>query len=255
MGLWSPLEGSKSDYSGQYNDYHYSTVHAKKRLDLLDLLHQFRSKRCTNPRDRVFSLLSLCTTEDRASVPVDYDMSLRRLAYLILSFRRERLCLCAVTSVLLALTPERRFTDGGPWIEFDVGTNTQLDVSAPTTILEAQELDSDIRDCMFGPNVPQCGLEDLLLILTTDINLIYVNPITTRNHGWLIVRGNGRATVRVALEEAGSLKASSIEKACPKRDVGCIRLGWGVTPSAAKRVFIRAAYRPSPGYEYKSYNG
>ena len=55
-----------------------STLHGRRcsLFPLLQLLHPLRT---TDPRDKVYSVLGLASDEDRASVPIDYDISPEQL--------------------------------------------------------------------------------------------------------------------------------------------------------------------------------
>ena len=103
-----------------------SRIKDSRNLNLLDALCRFQDKLCKDPRDRVFSLLSLCP-ESLSSIAVDYDVPLSHLAYTVLSVQKSRVCICTAALVSGALsektigkplTPQRMLD--GPWIEFDI---------------------------------------------------------------------------------------------------------------------------------------
>ncbi|KAF2822655.1 hypothetical protein CC86DRAFT_81102 [Ophiobolus disseminans] len=99
-----------------------------KRENLMALLAQFRDKECEDPRDRIFSLLSLCSDEGRG-LKVDYTISLLDLAANVLRECASSLCLCSAILVLQALripgfNQKKGYTDtqNHPFLEFDVAT-------------------------------------------------------------------------------------------------------------------------------------
>lgn len=113
---------------------------------LIDLLEQFRDKQCANPRDRVYSLLSLSATK----IQVDYKMSRQRLAYSVLARHPKDLCLCTANIVARALLLNTRRSNnfdksssngiGEPWIELkvsacDLGTSTRAETSTDVSFV------------------------------------------------------------------------------------------------------------------------
>jgi hypothetical protein len=96
--------------------------------NLISLLEEFRDKECENNRDRIFSLLSLCTNEsDR--IDVDYRASPIEIAANVLCACSKSLCLCSTVLVLQTLGirempshmwPWETTMSTGPYIEFDV---------------------------------------------------------------------------------------------------------------------------------------
>lgn len=100
-----------------YDDHCSITLDTRDRPDILTLLDRFANKKCADPRDRVFSLLSVCSS-GAIPIPVDYACSLNLLAYRVLSHAPERLCLCTIAVVLDAvgvdsyasITSQRLFT-------------------------------------------------------------------------------------------------------------------------------------------------
>jgi hypothetical protein len=67
---------------------------------LISLLDKFRDKECEVPRDRIYSLLSLCSEFQLPEV--NYDQSDEDLAYDVLKRSDEPLCIC--TALLVAQT-------------------------------------------------------------------------------------------------------------------------------------------------------
>lgn len=93
---------------------------------LVVLLEQFRDKQCKVPRDRIFSLLSLCSDEGQ-SLTVDYEIPEMELAAQVLRQCEGSLCLCSTIVVLQALglgdreTPDPMANSPHePYLEFDV---------------------------------------------------------------------------------------------------------------------------------------
>ena len=114
----------RKDY--HYHGYLYSDYDMNYKADVLTLLDRFRSKKCANPRDRVFSLLSISSVSSGV-IPVDYSISLSRLAYLVLSHHQEHLCLCTIALVVKALDIKNGILNNepsdiqdAPWLEFEI---------------------------------------------------------------------------------------------------------------------------------------
>ncbi|KAH7078234.1 heterokaryon incompatibility protein-domain-containing protein [Paraphoma chrysanthemicola] len=74
----------------------YDLMERSNHGTLIENLARFRSKKCLDPRDRVFSLLGISSDGDR--FPVDYDMSVLELCH-ILCASLESLCICTADSV------------------------------------------------------------------------------------------------------------------------------------------------------------
>jgi hypothetical protein len=93
---------------------------------LVLLLARFREKKCENPYDRIYSLLSLCSGEGR-NLTVDYGVSGVELAANVIHACKSSLCLCSAVLVLQTLGASRvdwierasNFEDK-PLIEFSV---------------------------------------------------------------------------------------------------------------------------------------
>jgi hypothetical protein len=90
---------------------------------LVVLLAQFHDKECEDPRDRVFSILALCSDEGR-HLEVDYNITLTELAVRVLSLCNESLCICSAALVVqaLGLRDLKPSVDSHdvPYLEFDV---------------------------------------------------------------------------------------------------------------------------------------
>lgn len=118
-----------SDGSGNaaYMEYHDHDADLSPSGDIISLLDKFRDRQCADPRDRVYSLLSLSST---VGVSVDYNITLCGLAHTVLALRTGHLCLCTVSIVMHALlgnnsadyspTVSSSHVHEQPWIEFSV---------------------------------------------------------------------------------------------------------------------------------------
>jgi len=93
-------------------------------FSIVSLLDRFAEQKCTNPLDRIYSLLSLYPAE-KASIPVDYNAEVLQLAYDVLrcNAERKRTCVCSVLVVIRALQPvhsyHRWYHDGAQKIADD----------------------------------------------------------------------------------------------------------------------------------------
>jgi hypothetical protein len=86
--------------------YQFEYINQKQSTELrgsslLYLLRHFRNKRCSVPRDRVYSLLSVC--DESYKLDVDYETPTAELAYQLLECYRDCMCLCAAIIVAEAL--------------------------------------------------------------------------------------------------------------------------------------------------------
>lgn len=117
------------------NQYLCTNFKKWARTSLLTTLHQFKNKQCADPRDRVFSLLSLCST-GTLTIPVDYEVELDQLAYHVLRSHPGPICPCSAMFVArqLELSPIRNGCieptnirgDSTPWIEFDMSEDSLI---------------------------------------------------------------------------------------------------------------------------------
>lgn len=87
-------------------DYHRTQFRRNKQErisppHLVSLLDGYANKKCTDPRDRIFSMLSLCEL-DAASIQVGYTMSLNELACRVMHVTNPH-CLCAAIVIAQAL--------------------------------------------------------------------------------------------------------------------------------------------------------
>ena len=103
------------------------------RHNLLKLLVEFDKQQCENPRDRIFSLLSLCSGEGK-DVQVDYRLSTIDLAASVLSTCARSLCICSALLVLRSLnivkespTSTTVGNNGQPSLEFEVRLSHETD--------------------------------------------------------------------------------------------------------------------------------
>jgi len=71
---------------------------------LASLLLTFRNKRCSVVRDRIFSLLALCSETN--AIKVDYGCSVFDLVYSIAKSNERTLCACSTLVVMQSLAPE-----------------------------------------------------------------------------------------------------------------------------------------------------
>jgi hypothetical protein len=111
------------------NQYLCTNFKKLARTSLLTTLHQFQNKRCADPRDRVFSLLSLCST-GALTIPVDYEVELDQLAYHVLRSHPGPICPCSAMFVARQLElstirngfnePTNIRGDNTAWIEVDM---------------------------------------------------------------------------------------------------------------------------------------
>jgi len=71
-------------------------------MNLILVLKQFYGKKCENPRDRIYSLLSLCSHQGRG-IDVDYGTPVLEVAINVLRECHRSFCLCSIVMLLVAL--------------------------------------------------------------------------------------------------------------------------------------------------------
>jgi len=85
------------------NKLHFEVYsHAWRGTSLIYLLQHFKLKKCSDSRDRIFSLLGLCG--EGALLVVDYEKSHVSLAKRVLRICSRSFCLCSVHAVSAALS-------------------------------------------------------------------------------------------------------------------------------------------------------
>lgn len=94
---------------------------------LIRLLLKFYSRKCSVARDRIFSLVSLCSEKDR--IKVDYECSVFQLAHQLVSACRSTICICTTLLILDMLGSEiyqlssdelTALLADGPYLEFEL---------------------------------------------------------------------------------------------------------------------------------------
>lgn len=89
------------------------------------LLLKFYHRECSVPRDRIFSLVSLCS--EKARIKVDYRCSVFRLAHQIVAACRSTICMCTTVLILDILDADiqqlssdelTHLMADGPYLEF-----------------------------------------------------------------------------------------------------------------------------------------
>jgi hypothetical protein len=106
---------------------------------LFHLLEKLRDKQCSNPRDRIFSLLALCS--DCVNLKVDYDIPALDMALSILKGCENSLCFCSSNSLnhilkIAHVAPTVYFPDGEQPLasfaeESDYGVTDSITAFAP----------------------------------------------------------------------------------------------------------------------------
>ena len=92
--------------TGQAVDPVYALISSDKVVGspLASLLLKFRHKRCGVVRDRIFSLLALCSETN--AIKVDYGCSVLELVYSIAKSNEHTFCACSTLVVMQSLAPE-----------------------------------------------------------------------------------------------------------------------------------------------------
>lgn len=221
---WLVMSPDRANF--HYLDYHCGIPKGKQRLGIkhiVTLLDQFPNKKCSDNRDRVFSLLSLIESEDTLT-EVDYNVPLEQLAYQVLYYSPGPICVCSavVVSRSLNLQRRRRYRSwkhalDGPWIEFDVET-------------------SRFSPWAVNPESRNHGLSDTCGALVAEY---YHFSVTEANDSFQIQRKVSKGgfystmtSVRIALVGLGDLIPHPV-RLCGKarsltgNKLSHVRLGWG----------------------------
>ncbi|KAH8626781.1 hypothetical protein IG631_18799 [Alternaria alternata] len=122
------IQGTILENSEVENMYSLSTGRTKiMGKPLMWLLLKFYNRECSVPRDRIFSLVSLCSEKDR--IKVEYGCSVFQLAHQIVDACRSTICMCTTVLILDMLDPEiqqlssdelTHLMADGPYLEFDL---------------------------------------------------------------------------------------------------------------------------------------
>jgi hypothetical protein len=82
----------------------FEILDRKEHCTLLENLWRFQDKQCFDPRDRVYSLLSISQVD--AGIVVDYSQSIAKLAMTVLQSLKDEFRLCTAKMVLQTLGVE-----------------------------------------------------------------------------------------------------------------------------------------------------
>ena len=133
-----------------FQDYDRSTT-------LIALLDRYREKKCAIPRDRIYSLFSICGKGGQ-HIPVDYAQDSRDMAYELLSSCTEWLCFCSIRLVLQSIArgddelEKWIFTEGysavGPYVEME--TRDMRSTFGPWKVLDTPQSsrNGDSEECL-----------------------------------------------------------------------------------------------------------
>jgi hypothetical protein len=111
---------------------------------LINLLDRFRDKECEVPRDRIYSLLSLCSEFQLPDI--DYNQTDEELAYDVLNRSDESLCVCSALLVAQTLCLSDR---------------QQSEVDSPTYTSQSTFLDFDVKGLRYARHAMLCNDEIL----------------------------------------------------------------------------------------------
>jgi hypothetical protein len=98
-----------------------------ERENLLSLLAQFRDRHCAMSRDRIFSLLSLCSDADN-KVKVEYRSPAIDLAADVLRSCANSLCICSTILVLQVLDIEKNLHYPSTMSSYTSDTNSTIQI-------------------------------------------------------------------------------------------------------------------------------
>lgn len=110
-----------------------SGLQIEKDESVIELLRDFAGKKCTVPRDHLYSMFALC--EERKELIVDF-------VYNVLQMSRKKICICSVMLVLKTLVEDAACGQedlNGPFLEFDcIGLDAWFD---SIDIAEAEDIE------------------------------------------------------------------------------------------------------------------
>jgi hypothetical protein len=116
-----------------------SNIRSKTLINLLD---EFREHECEVPRDRVYSLVSLCS--DFQLPEINYDQTCEDLAYDLLKRSDDPVCVCS--ALLVAQT-------------LGLDSNKDTTPESPTRPSSKTCIDFDLKDLKFARHVMLCNDE------------------------------------------------------------------------------------------------
>ncbi|KAF1926549.1 uncharacterized protein M421DRAFT_209597 [Didymella exigua CBS 183.55] len=209
--------------------FHLAASSGLESIDLIALLDRFSDKACADPRDRVFSLLSLCSTHPPTFL-VDYGMSICCLSYSVLSAHPKPLCPCSITFVTRALRfptaapiEDVRHILAGPWAEFEFQHSPS----------KASRFDAELLE-LFG-NCDHYGhCTSRIALHTAGVH---------RSSAKIMPGGSGRRrTVRIALWLLSSCLRPTYNIPIGSRTSAPVRLGWGEIAGPLRRAPPQASH-------------
>jgi hypothetical protein len=246
MGFAAMLEGMEYFYlingvaQSQFSQISRQFREELQLESLISLLAHFRDKRCDDPRDRVFSLLSLCTKQGR-DLEVNYDSSVTEIAVQVLRECNDELCICSAATVAhaLGLHSHGNFLRNSeiPYLELDVTFEPPTPVATSEDGYEISE-HSILPDCSlldtcessilagvctswddthtyplklsFGS--PDHTLPGVTNSLVTFSTALYVNGVALQKISWhLLKTTTNRCTIRLALSKLARMVNHSVQ--------------------------------------------
>jgi len=220
---------------------------------LASLLLTFRDKKCSVARDRIFSLLALCS--ETHAITVDYGCSGLELVYSIMKSNEHTLCACSTLVVMQSLAPEidnlQPNSDGrirnGSYIEIETNGTDWVHIGEGNECVVLNYICSRAfatKDTRLLPDATYCGQEHIKSLTKTPTptnaySAGSIEPRDTQPLGRSVAAiGPGRARIRISLWSLFDLYGKdSLQKRrvqlCPRSWTGTngsmtsIRVGYG----------------------------
>lgn len=198
------IQAVKSDFFwsiGEHDHFdHYRSASFRRpaRTTLLTTLDQFKNKECADPRDRIYSLLSLCS-EGASSIPVDYNIDLDQLAYHVLRSHPGPLCFCLALRIARQLGLSLGSDAGEETTGFQGADTPWIEVDVPLSIIE--------HDIAFPESLERSPVCESFRPILRSVSRTYVTGLWKDHKDGFRLRGANEKinTVRIALRVLDTL--------------------------------------------------
>jgi hypothetical protein len=167
---------------------------------LFRLLEELPEKKCSIPRDQIFSLLALCG--DDHGIQVDYEISSQALANNILRLNRDSFCLCSASMIDHSLKiqdcPRDQATASIPfaYMRFPLTTYSELIdrwPKVPCTILDENNTSQGVLSIIIPFHDQVCALYNgqLTIYIYPHTNRTFDSAIDSITYNYTEYRRNG----------------------------------------------------------------
>jgi hypothetical protein len=179
---------------------------------LANLLLTFRHKECSVARDRIFSLLSLCS--EKASIKVDYSCSVLELVYSIMRSNAHTLCACSTLIIMQSLAPRIADLTPDESFRYKIGPYMEMDTKETDWVRLGERNDCrvlsyicsrafTVKEVVTPMGATSCGMQHIKAPTTAPKNACLIDPMEPRNKqpfgSSFVSVGQGLGTIRISL--------------------------------------------------------